>query len=200
MGKLFKWAMLYFDDISDAVSMLFGGTTTVLLGGYLGVILGIQNYLAVHITEYLLLAFFSMVGVTLMYFIKMNYPEQFSYREAVGWNMTSLRKWFIDCVIGGVIGAFCANFLVDFVFKTIYGLMGLDYVPLADDYGRLILGAIIIGASSDTIVKKYLKGKRKFEDKDSNDAVKVQALDGEDDGLNGGGKGTPVPDKLPPNN
>lgn len=154
-----------FDTMADAIAALILVVSTGSLGGYWLAVVSFQGYLQQHIIEYIYIAGFSMVGQTAMYFIKYRYPHLFGKHEIEFGNTKNgliVLRWAIDCLLAGLVGALITEYSIDFIFATLAFIQNIE--PSKEtDFHKIIFGAVLIGASYETIVKKYLKKKKEIE-------------------------------------
>lgn len=160
-----KIFLKFFDTMADAIAASILLISTCSFSSFWLLSISFHNYLAEHIMEYFYIAVFGMIGQTSMYFIKYRYPHLFGKHEIeFGTTKTSLivLRWGIDCLQSGLVSALLTKYSIDFIFNTLAFIQNVE--PSKEiDFHKIIVGAVLIGASYETIIKKYLKKKKEIE-------------------------------------
>lgn len=160
-----KLFLKIFDTMADAIAAAILLISTGSLSSFWLLSVSFHHYLEQHIVEYIYIAGFGMIGQTAMYFIKYRYPNLFGKHEiefGTASNPLIVLRWAIDCLLAGLISALITKYSIDFIFTTLAFIQNVE--PSKEtDFHRIIFGAVLIGASYETIVKKYLKKKKEIE-------------------------------------
>lgn len=156
-----------FDTFTDGIVAVLVAVSTAGLSGIWILLTTFQNYIAANIMEYLLIAFFSMVGQTSMWFIKFRYPSMFGKHElefGKNSNGTLFLYWFIDCALSGICGALFTKYTISFIFLTLSFVQGADSISQpTDDFHKVIVAAFLVGMFYEIFIKKALKKKKEIE-------------------------------------
>jgi uncharacterized membrane protein YuzA (DUF378 family) len=176
MKNIISILIHYFDTIDDTVDAILGIFSVSIITAVFGSML---TFISSEFIDYLLVAFFGVVGQTSMYFAKIRFPYYFGKHDDKRTIGTKMLHYSIDCFLAALFAVICTEYLIDFIFTTLAFIQNVP-VTHSTDYKRTIIGAIIIGAFYETILKKAIK-KNKEIDEDINNGqdIKIQSLDGE---------------------
>ena len=158
-----------FDTFTDGIVAMLVAISTAGFGGFWLLITTFQNYITANAMEYILIAFFSMVGQISMWFIKFRFPTMFGKHElefGKNSNGTIFLHLFIDCVLSGICGALFTKYTISFIFLTLSFVQGTEtVVPPSEDFHKLIVAAFLVGMFYEVFIKKALKKKKEIEKK-----------------------------------
>jgi len=153
MKSVLSFFIHYFDDFDDLISAIMSLFSVAILT----TIATMFTFISSNLIDYVLLAFFGVVGQTAMYFAKIRFPYYFGKHDDKKTIGTKILHYAIDCFLAALFSILCTEYLIDFIF-TILAFVQNAPLPTGEiDYKRIIFGAIIVGAFYETILKKAIK-------------------------------------------
>jgi hypothetical protein len=148
MKNIMSFFIHYFDTIDDVVSAIMSIFSIAILT----TMASMFTFISTNIIDYVLLAFFGIIGQTAMYFAKIRFPDYFGKHDNKKTIGTKILHYAIDCFLAALFSILCTEYLIDFIFTL------LSFPSTGEpDYKKIIVAAIIVGAFYETILKKAIK-------------------------------------------
>jgi hypothetical protein len=159
MKNVILFFVHYFDTIDDVVSAIM----SVFSIAVLTTMASMFTFISASSLDYVLLAFFGVVGQTAMYFAKIRFPDYFGKHDDKKTIGTKILHYVIDCFLAALFSILCTEYLIDFIFTLLSFVQNVPSPSGEPDYKRIIFGAILVGAFYETILKKAIKKNREID-------------------------------------
>lgn len=160
MKNVISFFVHYFDTFDDVVSAIM----SIFSVGVLTIIASMFTFISSSLLDYVLLAFFGVVGQTAMYFAKIRFPYYFGKHDDKKTIGTKILYYAIDCFLAALFSILCTEYLVDFIFTVLAFVQNAPTPEGQQDYKRVIFGAILVGAFYETILKKAIKKNKEIDE------------------------------------
>lgn len=160
MKNVISFFVHYFDTIDDVVSAIM----SIFSVGVLTIIASMFTFISESLLDYVLLAFFGVVGQTSMYFAKIRFPYYFGKHDDKKTIGTKILHYAIDCFLAALFSILCTEYLIDFIFTVLAFVQNSPAPEGQTDYKRIIFGAILVGAFYETILKKAIKKNKEIDE------------------------------------
>lgn len=161
MKNLISTFIHHFDTFDDVVSAIVAIFSLSFITAVFGSMLA---FLSSGVMDYVMIAFFGVIGQLAMYFAKIRFPSYFGKHDEKKTLGTKILHLCIDCFLAAFFSVLCTEYLVDFIFTTLALIQNIQVSHSTEDYKRTITGAIIVGAFYETILKKAIKKNKEIDE------------------------------------